>query len=235
MCSVSWLQNNQYLSICFNRDEQKTRSCATTPKLFSQNSIQALSPIDPDGGGSWLSVNNMGITLCLLNLYEATTPSTGKKISRGQIIKKLSFVCSIDELNHWLNRQNLSKFHPFRLLFISESDKTEYQWTGIKLSHHKLGNFATSSSFETERVTRHRMDVYHRKSIKNPQQQLKLHSDHQPEKSPYSICMHRKDATTVSLSHLTITQQTIHFDYWDGAPCLKTRPHSSFIKRIKDV
>jgi len=49
--------------------------------------------------------------------------------------------------------------------------------------------------------------------------QLNLHQSHYPQKGAYSICMHRDDATTVSLSHLFINQNQVIFNYHNGSPC----------------
>jgi hypothetical protein len=48
---------------------------------------------------------------------------------------------------------------------------------------------------------------------------LQYHASHLPSKSKESVCMHREDANTVSLSHVSVDAQRVAFAYADGAPC----------------
>src|SRR5206468_9926225 len=47
----------------------------------------------------------------------------------------------------------------------------------------------------------------------------RLHSSHAPERGPYSTCMHRDDAATVSYTDVTVWRQTATMRYVPGAPC----------------
>jgi hypothetical protein len=46
-----------------------------------------------------------------------------------------------------------------------------------------------------------------------------LHSSHLPERGPYSTCMHRSDAATVSYSEVEVQKKTSALRYHDGPPC----------------
>lgn len=216
------------------------------PKKFEQNKQQALMPIDPDGGGSWLAVNNDGVLLCLLNLYEKQIPliqeqvleqaqkqAEGKKKliqkSRGLLIKSLAFCQSQAELLDQLKTLDLKQYQAFRLLMISKSVKTQLVWDGTVLNQVDLPAFATSSSVDTKSVIHQRSHYFEEQPPQSIEQQLMLHRSHHPAPGKNSICMHRDDATTVSLSHLTIDDKTINYHYWDGSPCSSKVPYALVI------
>jgi Transport and Golgi organisation 2 len=50
----------------------------------------------------------------------------------------------------------------------------------------------------------------------------KLHKSHDPEPGPYSICMHRPDAATVSYTQVEFTPREISMVYVAGPPCETT-------------
>lgn len=46
-----------------------------------------------------------------------------------------------------------------------------------------------------------------------------LHRSHRPFSGPYSICVHRPDAATVSYTELVLNSRLISMHYVDGSPC----------------
>jgi hypothetical protein len=46
-----------------------------------------------------------------------------------------------------------------------------------------------------------------------------FHRSHVPVRGRYSVCMHREDAATVSLSAVTVTREMIEFSYHGSSPC----------------
>ncbi|GAA6173401.1 hypothetical protein NBRC116592_30710 [Colwellia sp. KU-HH00111] len=69
MCTLAYLLHENGYEIFFNRDEQRARSPAILPAFYS--SINAIFPVDPQGKGTWIAVNQQGLTLALLNNYQA--------------------------------------------------------------------------------------------------------------------------------------------------------------------
>ena len=71
MCTLTWWRGESgELEIFFNRDERKTRPVADPPSRFESDGVSFLSPRDPKGGGTWMTVNEYGIVVCLLNKWE---------------------------------------------------------------------------------------------------------------------------------------------------------------------
>ena len=67
MCTVSWLrQSNGYQLFC-NRDEKRTRRPSSGPQLLVRDGVRFLAPIDADFGGTWIAVNEFGLSLVLVN------------------------------------------------------------------------------------------------------------------------------------------------------------------------
>ena len=93
MCTLTYLLNERGYELFFNRDEQRSRLLAEPPKLNKVNkSHGAIYPIDPQGGGTWIAVNEQGLSLALLNNYQAPLSNNdnhNKSISRGQLILSL--------------------------------------------------------------------------------------------------------------------------------------------------
>ncbi len=74
MCTVSWLLHDAGYEVFFNRDEQKGRAIANPPAVFDREGTRYMMPVDPDGGGTWIAMNQHGLSLCLLNYYQGDIP-----------------------------------------------------------------------------------------------------------------------------------------------------------------
>ena len=91
MCTLSWLPDRagQGYALWFNRDELHTRAPELAPReLRTADGIAWLAPTDPDSGGTWLAVNQFGVTAALLNDYDTgwTPPSGRARESRGRLV-----------------------------------------------------------------------------------------------------------------------------------------------------
>ncbi len=71
MCTVTWTTRADGYDLFFNRDEHRARSTAQGPQTHSRPGARVIAPVDPDGGGTWLAVNEHGLSHCLLNYYAA--------------------------------------------------------------------------------------------------------------------------------------------------------------------
>jgi hypothetical protein len=47
----------------------------------------------------------------------------------------------------------------------------------------------------------------------------RLHRSHEPEEGPFSICMHRDDACSVSMTEISFLNQKSGLTYHAGSPC----------------
>ena len=243
MCTISWFFHRNGYDVFFNRDEQISRPRAMPPEVKTINQVRGIMPVDPQGGGTWIAVNHFGCTFALLNYYQGRMPK-GKLLSRGGIIPALLAVNSVDQVVDILAQANLNKYAPFSLLFFSlrkVSDAGEgkipmFRWTGKELVREDTTSPLISSAINYESVLEQRLSLYKsqiqgRSGGATPTDFYRLHQSHEPEKSAYSVCMHRQDAKTVSLSHIAVVE-TITFNYIDGYPCESRDSFSTEMNRV---
>jgi len=109
------------------------------------------------------------------------------------------------------------------LLFDPDGPPTLLRWSGqtggpeliIKPAQPK-----TSSSYKTDTVIASRKKLYAERYAASDQRQLfEYHRSHEPERGPFSVCMHRDDAQTVSFSRIVVESSRIEFFYSAGSPC----------------
>lgn len=245
MCTISWeflgasegIQNEVRgtndpiigYRVYFNRDEQITRPQAELPREFIENNIRYICPIDPQGGGTWCAVNEFGYTFALLNFYQGRLPK-GKLRSRGELVKNAALLRSKEAVEEYLSSLDLQKYPPFSLLVFSPSEVksglvTLLRWTGKTLEKSEQDSPLISSALYFDDVSASRLQQYHTQisSRTDEPAELKdfiaLHKSHEPEKSAYSMCMHRDDAKTVSFSYVEVVGRNITYWYSDGSPC----------------
>lgn len=222
MCSLTWLLTSDGYHVCFNRDEQKSRVEAVAPSYHQQH--EAIYPVDPQGGGTWIAVTKQGATLCLLNNYQANIPSALEKpTSRGQVIIEL--INSSKPLEQAIVALDLANTAPFTLVYFSPSltqscgAALAFSWDGLKLRQTIATSPMVSSGFDFEAVQQSRTRLFSQLPTSNLPILCNYHRSHQPSKGPYSICMHRDDAQTVSFSQISVNTHAVKFLYINGAPC----------------
>ena len=226
MCTVSWFTTSTGYELFFNRDEQRSRSDALTPQVFQENNMDYVMPIDPVGGGSWISLNNNGISLCLLNYYQGeTAPSNA--LSRGLLIKKLAPCEHIDSIQEVLSNIELSRFAAFTLLIFHASGSVQnegvygFRWDGRTFESINPSSPMISSSVDADNVIEHRLSVYKEltNSGVNRQTLNQFHQHHHSKLGHRSPCMHRQDAQTVSFTHIIVSNKNNSLHYFPGSPC----------------
>ena len=240
MCTISWFYHEHGYELFFNRDESRERPKADIPRIHN-GSVRSIMPIDPQGGGTWLGVNEYGISCALLNFYQGVLPK-GALRSRGQIVSSLMACKDVDSVANAIGALELSRHAPFSLLvFPPDGDNVGsimWQWTGRSLDRVQQISPLISSAYDFSSVRESRHSMYQEvtptalgevKQLRfNSAEQLvdrcieihaELHRSHRPSKSAYSICMHRDDAETMSFSHISVGQSRVLFRYADGAPC----------------
>ncbi|HKX30291.1 MAG TPA: NRDE family protein, partial [Blastocatellia bacterium] len=132
MCTVSWLHDQDSYRLFSNRDERHSRQPALKPSIHEQRGVRFIAPIDGDHGGSWIGVNQFGISLCLLNRYhDADGNSPLSDISRGLLLIELIDCRSRSEAPDRIRPMNLNRFKPFTLLVLEpEQPSLLIHWNG---------------------------------------------------------------------------------------------------------
>jgi|GEM_PF-32979 len=246
MCTVSWIARDDGYDLLCNRDERRERAQAVPPMLWPAAEGSYLAPRDPEGGGSWLSVNEHGLTLCLLNHYAAENrsgPPRGEITSRGRIVTTLADRRSIAATRACMQRLELARFRPFMLLALAPGHEPAlWLWDGNSLQEEVLARPPlTTSSRDDGRVCHARRQSFRALTAEGPDapppsldQLYTWHRTGRPDAPHAGVAMHRDDAATVSLSHVRVGPAGIEMHYFAGHPAT-TRNQAPVTRRLPGV
>ena len=219
MCTVTWeiLEPSGY-RLLFNRDEMLSRPAAEPPKIFRAADTQVIMPTDPQAGGTWISTNAQGVSVCLINnfgadmrLHRADAPS------RGQLVREIAASPSRQQALERFLQLDPKSYNPFDLfVFDAQGRPIRWRWNGVDLYPEE-----TRENFDIDRVIRNRRDLYHQWRDAG-RDLVDYHRSHLPRAGSYSVCMHRDNAGTQSLSEIRVNEKGVVFTYWPGPPCSVT-------------
>ncbi|MEM9280322.1 MAG: hypothetical protein AAGA96_00715 [Verrucomicrobiota bacterium] len=220
MCTVTWCRDTGRYHLFFNRDEKRARLPALPPEIQSTSSgIRFIAPIDGDLGGTWLLVNEYGVSIGILNHYEADTRfEPADPVTRGRLPFSLAESVSVKDVAASLSTLSLPRYRPFHL-FAIDLDNSLYQWTwsGPPLpiaSHGQVSPPLTSSSFESTAVCSARRRSFRALPAPfSPELLDGYHRCQEPGREAYSVNMARPDARTVSISHVSVSMEEISYSY----------------------
>ena len=223
MCTVSFVPTITGFLLAMNRDEKRWRVAALPPIAFQIGCRRVLYPREPSGG-TWLAVNDAGICLALINWHQIDRQPAGEIRTRGDIVPNLIRVTDCKAAGRKLEQMSLRKRRPFRLIMIDPGERglTEWQWdlkTLNRLRHPWEKRHWYSSGYDEREAEKLRGALCDSRSFRTVASLRSLHASHLPERGPYSICMHRPDAATVSYSEVTVSARRIAMSYQAGAPC----------------
>ncbi len=245
MCTLSWTPAPDGYWVFFNRDERITRAPGAPPIVRVSAGVRILNPVDGDFGGTWIGVNDHGVGAALLNRYEDAPGDTPRgPISRGLLLANVLDARSAPALLRRLTTVNLGAYQPFTIaVFAPGRPVALVDWTGAALTqsmHVEPGLVRTSSGRDQREAERIRADVFRaleadgggprtrsrlgvpRGGIE-PSQLRACHCSHHPERGPFSVCMHREEAATQSLTEIHVTRKTRTIRYRPGPPCVTDR------------
>jgi hypothetical protein len=236
MCSVSWVAAAGALDLFFNRDEQRTRAPGLPPVSGDRNNVRFFFPVDGKSGGTWIAANNRGLVTGLLNHYAAdTSPMPPTNASRGAIIPGLIDAATPAEAAERLTPAEAATQRPFLLILLHHARPgVRLTWDGVALARKPLDparGFLTTSSFRTAEVVPSRHAVA-AQTIWDATTLHDLHASHLPERGPFSICMHRPDARTVSFTRIHSGPDEVRLDYHADAPCRPAPVHTVRMPRV---
>ena len=223
MCTVSWIHQGPGYQLFCNRDEQHTRRPASKPQLLTHHGIRFLAPIDGDFGGTWIAVNEFGLSLALLN----RGPGSPAQISRGLLVMHLIAGPTLADVAERFATSNLSDFAPFTVLGLAPGAPAAlFGWDGSEGGVvADAGPYMplVSSSLDPEGCESRRRATLERILAKSPALRpgalLAFHRSHAPVAGVHSVCMHRDDAQTVSFTWVTVEDGGANMYYAAGSPC----------------
>jgi len=234
MCTLSFIPHLNGYSVGMNRDELRSRPGALAPRHFECNGITAVYPSEPSGG-TWIAVNAYGQLFALVNWYSADARTfTAEKWSRGEMIPQMIFDCDFRAASTILVSPRLAGFLPFRLVGIDPKDRVinEWRWDGRRIN--RLAFPWTRKHWFSSSLSDIQAEAYRcatctvAASVKDPEGPnwlADLHRSHRPFSGPYSICVHRPDAVTVSYVEVLVNSRLISMRYVAGSTCESTGFH----------
>jgi uncharacterized protein with NRDE domain len=223
MCTATWIRTRGGYELFFNRDELATRKPARAPVPSVREGVRLLAPVDGDAGGTWIGVNEHGIAVGLAN-----GPTSGPAPrSRGLLVLDLLAAASLAEVEGRLRAADPRQYRSFALFAIDRAGETGIWSSDARKIERRPGEgegaLLVSSSRDAVRAKRERLALLERMARANGGLDAKLlaafHASHEPERGPYSPCMHREDASTVSLTHVVVGANGIEMEYRAGSPC----------------
>ena len=229
MCTMTWFYGAQGSQVFFNRDERRTRRPALPPAVHTRGGRRFVAPLDGDFGGSWLAVNECGLTLALHNAYAdtSTAPPADGYTSRGLLLTSLIELSTAEDVLERLEQDGLRRFRSFLLtVFPVRELPIVASWIGQRLQvrrHVENALPLVSSAFDSAEVQSRRFELFRRMRQESRvapfELHLAYHASHLPQRGAYSPCMHRPDACTVSFSRIRVEQEQVLFDYAPHSPC----------------
>jgi hypothetical protein len=227
MCTVSFLARKSGYVLAMNRDEKLSRPAGLPA---SEKVIDGCSVLGPSelGGGTWIALNGFGVTYALINWYAIAKRVKVLPVSRGKVVTAVSPVKAPAVAATLLGRLPLARINPFRLIgiFPATREIAEWDWDLKKMvqkKHPWAAQQWISSGFDEPTAQRIRARTFQQKLKLKSAGSLdwlrRLHGSHLPSIGPFSTCMHRVDAATVSYTEVAVAQKTAALRYFAGAPC----------------
>lgn len=233
MCTVSWRHDDNGYQLLCNRDEKRTRAIAVAPRIRVRDGVRFIAPTDADSGGSWISANEFGVSVCLLNgdnLSGTSRQRYESYRSRGLLLLELVTVNSVMEVCERISYLDLSIFAPFTVVALEPGlHAMIIEWNGSERAILPYGEpFVPliSSSFDPDGVRFRRRREFERCVADSGKLDANalyaFHESHGHGPDAYSPCMHRVDAETVSFSWLRVSESCVNFFYSPAAPCKRS-------------
>ena len=227
MCTVTWTARADGYHLLCNRDELHTRRPALAPHILERGGVRYIAPLDSEFGGTWIAVNEFGMSLCLLNGAPIQASTGAARRSRGLLLPELVWASGSAECALWLKQLDLGRFAPFTLLVLEPGQPAlvaDWDRGSLRLDPAADARMPlTSSSVDPAGVCRSRAGEFENyvgsDGAIDPAALYRFHSSHGPRAGAYSACMHRDDAATVSFSWAIVTGRQVRFLYSPGAPC----------------
>ncbi len=210
-----------------NRDELLSRPLGCPPKIFEDKRVAALYPGEPSGG-TWVGGNEQGLCFALVNWYAIWRPVGGEQVSRGIVIPRLLSLLTIDEVRGGIAGMALCDTQPFRLFAVALREKglCEFRWDAeriLELRHTWEPRHWFSSGYDEARANVVRAEVcctaWRETGAGSLPWLRRLHASHEQKRGPFSICMHRKEAATVSHTEIAVTSAKATMRHIPGSPC----------------
>ena len=89
MCTVSFLPRPEGFYLAMNRDEKRDRLRRSRHRTIVEiENRRAIFPREPNGG-TWISANDAGVCLALINWHRIEREPNNGILSRGEVVRRI--------------------------------------------------------------------------------------------------------------------------------------------------
>jgi hypothetical protein len=224
LAAPAWASDPLLLRLVCSRDERIARPAALAPVLHAVDGRRVMMPTDPESGGSWIAVNDCGLTFALLNT-NAGEPPASDGLSRGELIPRVAGAGSLSEALARVLDAGAERYRPFRLLMLDAAQLVECWVENGRLRYRRAYLYGammrTSSSLGDAVVEGPRRTLF-RRFFRNPSRpaaaQDAFHDHQWPGREHVSVRMRRAGARTVSRTIVEVSPGFATMIYNADAP-----------------
>jgi transport and Golgi organization protein 2 len=227
MCTVTFMPRGGGYCLAMNRDEKLARAQGLPPTLKVVENRRIICPSEP-GGGTWIALNDSGVSLALINWYSIPSRVQDFPVTRGEVVNCTIGAKKPKSVEALLRRLPLNRFNPFRLIgiFPAYSEISEWRWD-VEILERKVHAWEPrqwiSSGLDEPAAERERSRTFEQAlgqmSVGSLKWLRRLHRSHAPKIGPFSTCMHRTDAVTVSYTETSVYARHATLRHCPGPPC----------------
>jgi Transport and Golgi organisation 2 len=223
MCTVSIVPFESGFRVACNRDERRTRPNALRPSIHTGPATTSIWPVDPVSGGTWIGVNDAGLVLVVLNrTHSGSRLATSPLLSRGTIVPQLLQTETVQAAIEAATRLDASRFEPYTLLALQRAQACSITVNSVRptLCSYDLvhPHFFTSSALGDDLAARWRAPLFAslvERSANRLDGQIRFHRHRWLDRPEISVRMSRRDAATVSITTIDVSQERIRMGYSD--------------------
>ncbi len=170
MCTVVYLPSENGVCLASLRDENPARPKANKPAFVQNENVPFLSPTDPEAGGTWIGVNELGSVIVLLNggFVNHEKRNLYRK-SRGLIVAEL--LATEMPVIEW-SMMDMEEIEHYTLVVFTEGNLFQLVWDGHQKHRIMLDNSKphlwSSSTLYSEEAKATRSMVFEKWLATNP-------------------------------------------------------------------
>lgn len=178
-----------------------------------------------------MGVNTHGIVVGIANLFVGAAPvPPARKISRGLLVQELLGSPTTLQVARRMRSLDLDVFEPFTLVALSEAGRPVIlRWDRVRLEDvPPLGEILLVTSAGGSREIEERRTALFSAAMAMSEEQIESLYRAPPESALASVCVHRSEVSTVSLTRIEVASRQISLTYTPGQPC-QTPPGPSIV------
>jgi hypothetical protein len=224
MCTLAWLRRDGGFTLWHSRDERRSRGVAIPPVVGHANGVGWIAPRDSDSGGTWVGVNTHGVVVGIANLFVGSSPvPPARKVSRGLLVQELLESPTTVQVERRVRAFDLDAFESFTLVVLESGlDPIILRWDRSELTRiSPLGSILLVTSAGGSRAIEDQ-----RTRLFEAGEDAGLSADRieelyraPPQSELASVCVHRPEVSTVSLTRIEVFPHQVSLTYTPGQPC----------------